>query len=83
MLKTLIWWFDIKGNSIEKANGGIGIIPYVYQQACDYYYTLFLAKTANKNKDLSIYNNHKIKTIQIESQQIKIKPHKLFHMEEG
>ena len=83
MLKTLIWWFDIKGNSIEKANGGIGIIPYVYQQACDYYYTLFLAKTANKDKDLSKYSNHKIKTIQIESPQIKIKPHKLFHMEEG
>lgn len=23
--KTLVWWYDVKGNSIEKANGGIGI----------------------------------------------------------
>ena len=81
--KALVYFFEIKGNSIEKANGGIGIIPYVYQQACDYYYALFLAKNANKDKDLSKYSNHKIKTIQIESPQIKIKPHKLFHMEEG
>ena len=25
MLKTLIWFYEIKGNSIDKANGGIGM----------------------------------------------------------
>lgn len=25
MLKTLIYWYEVKGNSIEDANGGIGI----------------------------------------------------------
>lgn len=26
MLKTLMYWYEIKDNSIEKANGGIGIL---------------------------------------------------------
>ena len=47
MLKTLIWWYEIKKNSIDKANDGIGIIPYVYKNACDYYYALYLADIVN------------------------------------
>ena len=30
--KALVYFFEIKGNSIEKANGGIGIVPYVYKE---------------------------------------------------
>ena len=55
ILKTLIYWYEIKGNSTEKANGGIGIIPYVYNDALKYYYTLYLAKLANESKDIEIY----------------------------
>lgn len=79
MLKTLIWWFEVKGNSVEKANGGIGIIPYIYQQACDYYYALFLAKKANENKDLS-YLNKNTKTIHIKPPSTNVKSHKLFQI---
>lgn len=81
MLKTLIWWYEIKGNSIEKANGGIGIIPYVYSQACDYYYALYLAKIANEDKDIKQYIP-KIKEIEVESPRVYIRPHRLFKMEE-
>lgn len=35
--KTIHWWFDICGNSIEKANNGFGIVPYVYNEAMEYY----------------------------------------------
>ena len=41
MLKSLIWFYEIKGNSTEKANGGIGIIPFIYKDACNYYYNLY------------------------------------------
>ena len=51
--KTLRWWFELKGNSVEKANGGIGIVPYVYDQACDYYYALYLAAISNEDKDVA------------------------------
>jgi hypothetical protein len=54
MLKTLVWWYEIKGNSIEKANDEIGIIPFVYKNACDYYYSLYLANIEN-----SEYVNYK------------------------
>jgi hypothetical protein len=30
ILKSLIWFYEIKGNSKEEANHGIGIVPYIY-----------------------------------------------------
>ena len=55
ILKTLIYFYEIKGNSIEKANGGIGIIPFVYNDALKYYYALYLAKLANESKNIEMY----------------------------
>jgi len=37
ILKALKYFYDIKGNSIQKANGGIGIVPYVYQEGNNYF----------------------------------------------
>lgn len=60
MLKTLQWWFEIKRNSIENANDGIGIVPYVYKQACEYYYNLYLADIANES-----FKSYKPKVTQV------------------
>ena len=49
ILGTLKYWYNIKGNSIEKANGGIGIVPYVYEDASKYYETIFYAQQMNKD----------------------------------
>lgn len=49
MKKCLQWFYEIKGNSIEKANGSCGIIPYVYKDSYNYYYNLYL--TTERNKD--------------------------------
>ena len=46
--KTLIYWFEIKGNSIEKANGGIGIVPFVYEQALTYWKSIWEAQQYNQ-----------------------------------
>lgn len=81
MLKTLIWFYDIKGNSKEKANGGIGIIPYVYKNAYDYYYHLYLAKLVNEEKDIEQYKPI-TKEISIFSPRVDRKPPKLFDMED-
>lgn len=32
-----MYFFDIKQNSIEKANNGIGIVPYIYEEANQYF----------------------------------------------
>ena len=37
MRKALAYFYEVKKNSTEKANGGIGIIPYVYEEAALYY----------------------------------------------
>ncbi len=47
MLKSLKWWFEVEGNSIERANGSIGILPYIYKDAEKYYYNLYLAQQKN------------------------------------
>ena len=48
MLASLKWFYELKGNSREAANGGIGIIPYIYNDAKKYYYKLYLAQSKNK-----------------------------------
>ena len=60
ILKTLIYWYEIKHNDISKAMGGIGIFPYVYKQALDYYYNLYLAEMANVDKDIDEYKPKEI-----------------------
>ncbi len=34
---SLIYFYEIKKNSIDKANEGIGIVPYIYEEAAKYY----------------------------------------------
>ncbi len=62
MLKTLYWFFEIQNNPIDKANGSIGIIPWAYQSARDYYKIIYQAQQANKEKDIK---NYKPKVIQM------------------
>lgn len=51
ILKSLIYFYDVKGNSKEKSNNAIGIVPFCYQAAFDYYYGLFIAQ--QQTKDIS------------------------------
>lgn len=53
--KSLIYFFEIRGNSLEKANGGIGIVPYVYADAFTYYRAIWEAQQQNKDIQLSEY----------------------------
>lgn len=77
MLKTLKWWYEIKRNNVEFAQGGIGIIPFVYNDALKYYYNLYLAHKANEKNEILI----KTKEIEIESPKAEIETKiKLFHL---
>lgn len=77
MHKALIYFYEIKGNSVEKANGGIGIIPYVYQDAYNYYYALWEAQQANKDKNIETYIPVE-EVVRIPVPQRKLKKRKLF-----
>ena len=54
MLKALKYWYEVKKNPVN-TNYGMGIIPRIYKQAYDYYYSLWLADEQNKKKDLNEY----------------------------
>ena len=59
MLKSLKWFYEIKHNDKDSSNGRIGIIPYIYKDAYDYYYNLYLAQQRNKDIENSkCYNKN-------------------------
>lgn len=47
ILKSLKYFYEVKGGSLEKANGGIGIVPYIYEKAYNYYYAIWAAEQEN------------------------------------
>lgn len=52
MLKALTYFYEIKGGSVEDAHEGVGILPYIYNEARDYYYGLWAAQQKNLYKDI-------------------------------
>ena len=75
--KALYYHYEIKGGDKSKANGGIGIVPYVYQDAYNYFYNLWLAQQKNKDVEIELYTP-KIREIIIPRPQRKIKKRPLF-----
>ena len=77
--KSLTYFYEIKGNDASKANGGIGIVPYVYKQAQDYYFALWEAKQKNENK-IEVIQSYvpQVQEIRIKRPQLKPKRRELF-----
>ena len=75
--KALIYQFEIKKGDIKQANGGIGIVPYVYEQAREYYYQIWLAQQKNEDKVLNDYIPDIVK-IKIKNPQKQPKRRNLF-----
>lgn len=80
MLSTLKWWYELKDGSIDKAQYGIGIIPFVYEDAKSFYKTMFEAASINDDKGDEYYHP---KTVVIEIAPPEVKPRspRLFKME--
>ena len=76
MLKALKYWYEIKHNPVDLSRG-VGIIPYVYKDAREYYYNLWLADQENQKKDLNSYIPKDIVVV-IPSPERKIEKRKLF-----
>lgn len=72
ILKSLVWFYDIKNNSPDKSNGGIGIVEYAYQDAYNYYYNLFIAQSQNENKNVQEITS-KVREITIKAPERPIK----------
>ena len=80
ILKSLIYFYDVQGNSKDKANGAIGIVPYIYDKAFQYYLSLFMAR--ERNKDIVARPiNYKVKEITIKPPKVE-KKSRLFNINE-
>jgi hypothetical protein len=77
MRKALIYFYEVQGNDKKKANGGIGIVPFVYQDAYNYHYNLWLAKERNRNKNIQEFIPKTIE-VKIPPPQRKVKVKKKF-----
>lgn len=55
--KTLMWWYEIEKNDIQKANGHIAIVPYVIKKAKDYWDTVQKAQEVNKDVEIKPTTN--------------------------
>ena len=75
--RSLVYFYEVKQNSLEKSNDGIGIVPWIYSEAYQYYYNLWLAQQKNQNKDVENYKPNTI-IISIQPPKRPIKKRKLF-----
>lgn len=75
--KSLVYWYEVKKQPVDKANGGIGIVPYIYKDAYNYYYMLWEAQQKNLSKDIESYKPEEI-VIRAPAPQRNIKKRKLF-----
>lgn len=83
ILKTLIYWYEVKGNSIlDKNQYGIAIVPYIYKQASEYYYALFIAQQANSDKHIEDFIPQ-TKEVVISTPTTTVKPRRLFKFSEA
>lgn len=82
ILGTLIYFYEIQKHSLKAGYEGIGIVPYVYSEAKEYFTQIQRGKENNKNKN---FEEYKPKTIEIviPPPKRKIKKKDLFSFLEG
>ena len=76
MLKALKYWYEVKQHPVD-LNRGVGIIPYIYKNAYDYYYAIYMSDLENQNKNFDDYIPKDIE-IKILPPEKKIVKRKLF-----
>lgn len=77
ILRTLKYFYEVKQNDISKSNNGIGIVPWVYQEAYQYYYNQWLLSQKNTDKQLEEYMP-KVIEVTIKNPQREPKKKKVF-----
>lgn len=77
IMGTLHYFYVVKKNPIDKANKNIGIVPYVYEEAKNYYAAIYKANEVNAGKDMTQHNTQ-VNVIRIASPQLPKKKKKYF-----
>lgn len=78
VIRTLVYYYEILKNPVTKeANNTIGIVPFVYQQAYDYYFKIWEAQESNKNISFEEFKPKEV-VINIPDPKCEVKKRKLF-----
>lgn len=80
ILGSLIYFYDIQGNSVAQSKNRIGIVPYVYLDAKRYYQSLEAANKRNANKNLKEYMEVPVREIKIPPPKVDIPKFRLFDL---
>ena len=75
--KALKYYYEIKKRPLDTRYTGIGIVPYIYQDAYNYYYALWLAQQKNETKQIEKYVPQ-VWEVHIPVPQRQVKKRKLF-----
>ena len=51
MTACLHWFYNINHGSIEEGHGGVGIIPFIYDQVKEYYEKIYAAQKKNNKTE--------------------------------
>ena len=54
ILRALTYFYEVRNGNKEKAHGGIGIVPWIYDEAHTYYLSLWEARQVNEVATLKI-----------------------------
>ena len=69
ILRAIEWFYVVKGNDIKRAKGGVGIVPYVYDDAQKYYEAANrVLEERYRNQIIPKINQNKKEVIKIEKQ---------------
>lgn len=63
ILLTLKYWYGVKKNSTDKSNGGIGIVPYVYDDAKKYWNSVAPKRVAKMEEEVVYVKRKKNKSL--------------------
>lgn len=74
--KALVYWHKIKGNPIDYTHG-LAIVPFIYKDAYNYYYAIWVANTKNVDKNIADYVP-KVREVHILPPERKVEKRKLF-----
>lgn len=77
--KTLVWWREVKGKPFDNVNYGIAIVPYIYQEATEYYYAIWLA--AQKNAEVDVACITRVREFIIDPPSIQRRPPRLIDLD--
>ena len=78
MTKCLNWFYKINHGSLEEGHGGVGIIPYIYNDVYKYYYDIYQSQEKNKGKEMRA----QVINFNIQSPRVWHRPPHLLDLEE-